>query len=460
MKTVKIDWSPTPRQREAIACPSRELLIGGGLGGGKSVTLCWKLFIHCLDFPGTVNALFRKKGSHLVNTTLRTWQRNIPNELYTINQQRGIITVLTGKKWNSEIVYGGLDSNEDTDKHSSAEYGMIAVDQAEEITEANYLAIAQRLRCKLPDGGNPFYQIVTSANPRNCYLRDRFILNPVASRRFVQILAKDNPYLPPDYLDAIRDLYKDRPEILRALIDGSWDILADDNVIIQLSEAQKATRVPDPMVFTDKIVVSCDPARFGKCETVIYGWVGSKIVRQVIYGQKDEGHTAAKCLEMANEIGANTIAVDECGIGGGVITILKMLIKGTDKQIMPINSARTDGIDKRYYNTRAEMWFESMGLFKGERVSIPDDPILCGQLAKITYSYNLGKIIVDDKTDVTPSPDRADACVMGLYALKRALPTTQTRDAERMRNTEAVINTFVLPSQNRENTGSYFDTEN
>lgn len=461
MKQVVITFDPTEKQRAAIACPSREVLIGGGLGGGKSVTLCWKLFLHCIDFPGTVDALFRKKGSHLINTTLRTWRNNIPSELYAINQQRQSITVFTGKKHNSEIVYGGLDSNEDTDKHSSAEYGMIAVDQAEEITEENYLAIAQRLRAKLPGGKSPHYQIVTSANPRNCYLRDRFILNPSANRQFIQILAKDNPYLPADYLSSIRELYRDRPELLRALIDGSWDILTDDNVIVQLSDAQACCRIPnpDPLIFTDKKIISCDPARFGKCESVIYGWIGSKIVKQDIYGQKDEDYTASRCLAMANEIGANTIAVDECGIGGGVITILSKLIKGTTIQIMPLNSASTQGVDKRYYNLRSEMWFEAGALIHNHRISLPDDSMLVGQLCKPTYSYNIGRILVDDKEDIKPSPDRADCCVMGIYALKRALAVAQTNNMQELLNTETVMNTWQYGRVENKTAGSYYDVE-
>ena len=162
---------------------------------------------------------------------------------------------------------------------------------------------------------------------------------------------------------------------------------------------------------------------------------------------------------MANEIEANTIACDEGGPGGGVITILRGLIKGTQMQIMPLNSAATMGIDKRYYNLRAEMHFEAAELIRNHKVSLPDDPILIGQLAKATYSYNVGKIIVDEKVDIKPSPDRADACIIGLYALKRALPLTQTIKAGEVANQETMINTYQYGRVDPAKTGSYFDVE-
>jgi hypothetical protein len=456
---VQYPFRPFGKQVEVLEDGSRELLIGGGLGGSKSTTLVHKLFRHCIRYPGVLDGLFRKKGTHLKTSTLITWQKEIPRELYEINNQSSLITVHTGRKHNSQIFFGGLDSTEDTDKFSSTDFGMVGIDQAEEITEQNYVSLAQRLRCKLPDGSYPHFQILTSCNPRNCYLRDRFILNKAPNRNFIQMLAKDNPYLAPGYLDEIKALYANRPEILRALIDGSWDILAEDDVIIQLSDAQACTRINDPLLFTDKRIVSCDPARFGKCETPIYGWVGTKVVKQDIYGQKDEDYTASKCLAMANEIEANTIAIDEGGPGAGVVTILRKLVKGTQMQIMALNSASTLGVDKRYYNLRAEMSFEAAELIKNHKVSLPDDPILVGQLAKSTYSYNIGKLIVDEKADIKPSPDRADAIIIGLYALRRALPMAQTIKAAEFANTETQINTYQYGKVRKEDIGSYADAE-
>ena len=458
---INYPFKPFAKQVEVLEASERELMIGGGLGGSKSTTLCHKLYRHCKRYPGVLNGLFRKKGTHLKTSTLAIWKREIPSQLYEINNKDQIITVYTGKEHNSLILFGGMDSTEDTDKFSSTDFGMVAIDQAEEITEENYKALAQRLRCKLPDNTYPHFQIITSCNPRNCYLRDRFIINPKPNRRFIQMLAKDNPYLAPDYLDSVRELHSSRPEILRALIDGSWDILTDDNVIVQLSDAQACCRIPnpDPLIFTDKKIISCDPARFGKCESVIYGWIGSKIVKQDIYGQKDEDYTASRCLAMANEIGANTIAVDECGIGGGVITILSKLIKGTTIQIMPLNSASTQGVDKRYYNLRSEMWFEAGALIHNQRISLPDDSMLVGQLCKPTYSYNIGRILVDDKEDIKPSPDRADCCVMGIYALKRALPVAQTNNMQELLNTETVMNTWQYGRVENKTAGSYYDVE-
>ena len=162
---------------------------------------------------------------------------------------------------------------------------------------------------------------------------------------------------------------------------------------------------------------------------------------------------------MCMEIKANTIAIDECGIGGGLIDILRKMTKGSNIVIMAINSAGKADRPTIYQNIRAEMWFEGAELMNNGRISIPADPVLIGQLNKVCYHYNIGRLASDSKEDIKPSPDRADACIMGIYALKRALPCAVTEALNRNNpNTESSLAAYDYRPQNRE-VGSYMDTE-
>ena len=70
------------------------------------------------------------------------------------------------------------------------------------------------------------------------------------------------------------------------------------------------------------------------------------------------------------------------------------------------------------------MYWEAGEYFGADGVSIPDDKVLVGQLSSMKYTYSTGRLLIQDKEeikkDIGRSPDRADACVIGLWALRRA----------------------------------------
>ena len=69
------------------------------------------------------------------------------------------------------------------------------------------------------------------------------------------------------------------------------------------------------------------------------------------------------------------------------------------------------------------MWWTAGEKFAERRTSITEDDILISQLSSVNYEINsLGQIQIEDKDKIKKrlgsSPDRADAYVMGLYALQ------------------------------------------
>ena len=95
------------------------------------------------------------------------------------------------------IDYGGLDKQENINKFNSAEYIIIAIDQAEEVTRDEISTVRASLRMILRDkkgkGINiPFKELYT-ANPRQCWLRDEFLVKPAPNAKFVKAVPADNP---------------------------------------------------------------------------------------------------------------------------------------------------------------------------------------------------------------------------------------------------------------------------
>ena len=439
---IEVSYEPSEKQLLAHQDLHQELLYGGASGGGKTYFICAEAYDLCVRYPGNRGFMGRKIGKHFSETTLVTWQKLIPKEAYHINWQKMEITVFA-KPYNSTICFGGLNVEKEIDRFKSGEYGFIIVDQAEEITEQDYIDMASRLRWVLPDGTRPHYRLIFTANPKACFLRKKFILAPDPKyQHYIQALPSDNPYLDSRYIERLEDLYKYRPELLEALLHGSWDILEGSDIVIKYSWADKARRDERGVrAYLNKRGVCIDPARFGDDEHVIYAFEGTKVIGQEIYGQKSVMEDAGRCLKMCREIGGNFIAVLSAGVGGGVVDRLKELVD--DKiHIMEIQEGGKADNSERYANVRAEMYWEASELFAQDLPSIPNDDVLVGQLSgqKFYYASN-GKVLLipkeDIKAELGQSPGRSDALVGGLYAIKRApvlsdtLPNTGQTSTQR-----------------------------
>jgi hypothetical protein len=143
------------------------------------------------------------------------------------------------------------------------------------------------------------------------------------------------------------------------------------------------------------------------------------IKEEIIYGQKSLMHTANVLHTLSHKNGSCPIAVDVCGIGGGIVD---RLIEMGDDVISMDNASKSEEPEK-YYNKRAEVWCKAGDVFAdGDVMFRSKDHVLKGQLCTPRYEFRNGKILIESKDSIKKrlgkSPDRADAYVNGLYALQ------------------------------------------
>jgi len=91
--------------------------------------------------------------------------------------------------------------------------------------------------------------------------------------------------------------------------------------------------------------------------------------------------------------------------------------------------------DQTYSNYKTYAWFKASEDFKNSIVCIPDDETLKRQLQGVNYKYISDRKIAlwrkdDIKKKLGESPDRADALIMGLDAVRRARPVDGKELAE------------------------------
>lgn len=417
-----------------------ELLYGGAKGGGKSVFGCiWvytmaKLIIKEFglkptDKPLVIGFMGRKQGIDFNNTTLRTWQKEIPAESYELKKQEHLLVI----EGTVAIQFGGLDDSDTIKKFNSAEFIFFFVDQAEEVSESDIALLRGTLRLKI-NGRQPKYKALLTANPAICWLKKAFITAPQPRTKFIQALPSDNPYLATTYVDTLKKAFAFNPALLNAYLYGSWDDLDVAFTVIPSSAVESCVDSGYVNKEGEKRITVCDISEDGSDETVIYDFTNYKIRRDTveIYTHRDLMDSVGRIMAHARKNASNLIAIDKIGLGAGVFSRLqevygnddedvKVIVYGFDSRISapgPLN-------DMTFANYKSYAWFKARELFKEGRVDIPNDHTLKSQLASMTWHFTNGEVIqLDKKEDVKKrlgqSPDRADACIMGLDALSRA----------------------------------------
>jgi hypothetical protein len=310
-------------------------------------------------------------------TTLLTLLQFLPEAIIkSHNQSKQEIILINGSK----ILYGGLgDDQKAIERLKSLNLGWFGIDQAEETTESHFLMLASRLRLPLP---GIRYKGLLTANPEPGWVRDRWIDNTHPDHKFIPALPSDNPYLPPDYEQNLRMLYAGNEPLIKALLEGNWDVTTAGDFLISygLIRAATARQVPD----TGKCVMGVDVARFGDDESVVIVRRGLKTTRIEAWAQQDTVWSSGKVAEIARQENPAAIYVDEIGVGACVVDQLN----ASHFNVIGVCSSEAAGKSDVYANKRAELYDSLARHFLDGSIAIPDHPKLSSQQSSIKYKYD------------------------------------------------------------------------
>ena len=156
-------YTPRGAAKAAFACRDDELLLSGPAGTGKSRALLEKLNLMCLVNPGMRALMIRKTMASLGSTGLVTWREHVVPEALDSGQVmfHGGSSQQAAQyryKNGSTVTIGGMDK---PTKIMSAEYDVIYVQEAIELTEEDWEALTTRLR----NGKVSFQQLMADTNP-------------------------------------------------------------------------------------------------------------------------------------------------------------------------------------------------------------------------------------------------------------------------------------------------------
>lgn len=419
MKTIDLrkSYSPTERQTIAHTSPERFTLYGGAVGGGKSVWLCNEILQLSLEYSGNVGYLCRYELTSLMRSTLMTLERYLPYEVIAQHHQtENYFRLVNG----SLIFYGGLgDDVKAIERLKSMELGWFAIDQAEEVSESHFFMLASRLRLRIP---GIMYKGLLTANPTPGWVKHRFIEQKLPDHIFIPALPKDNPFLPSDYEEKLRELYP--AELVKQLLEGDWDALESGNFLFKYSDIKSAVEREFEEEDEPLIVLGQDIARFGDDSSVSIVRSGKKVIWFQQWAKSDLMDTTGRIVNLIDRFNPHQINIDIIGIGAGVYDrLVELKYRPT-----PVNVAEAVSEKDKFTNLRAKIYFDLHKKFEDGEIGIPDDIELIAQLSGIKYKYNSrGQLQIESKEDMrkrgVKSPDKADALALSFMEANRPEPS-------------------------------------
>ena len=359
----------TDKQREAWNflqdSEVREVLFGGGAGGGKTYLGCLWLLDQCLRHRGSRWLMGRAVAKHLKQSTLRSFfevsksEGLLPKQDYLYRATDGQILFENG----SEILIRDLATNPSDpffDCLGGLEITGAFIDEANQIDLRAKNVLLSRMRYKLDDFGIP-PKLLMTCNPAQNWVYSEFYkpwrdgkLPP--ERRFVQALATENDFLSQFYLQTLDKL---DANTRRRLYLGEWEYDDDRCRLFDRKDLEDAFH--NNFLSSGEGYLTVDVARFGRDRSVIGIWDGLSL-RQVETIDRNSITSLAEridALARQYKIVRSHIVIDEDGVGGGVVDLLPG-VQGFLNNASPMEDE--EGRRPNFLNRRAQGYFFAFGV--------------------------------------------------------------------------------------------------
>ena len=420
-----MSFCPTLKQKTAIHFltdyETEFVGYGGAAGGGKSYLGCYWLMQLGFYAPKTKYFIGRDSLKDTRESVLQTWRK-----------LSGVIGFHKWKYSDNAIVFdnGSLIDFLDLsfypqkdpmfERFGSKEYTCGWIEEASQCHPLAFEILKTRIGRYLNDEYKIKKKILCTFNPRKNWV-DTTFYRPFKEgkerpdTRFIFALPNDNPFLPNDYIETLRNL-KDKATKER-LLNGNFDYDDDPNVLISYDKVVSA--FTNSFVSKGQRYITADIARFGKDSTVVIVWDGWRVVSIYVYTKQSITATAQAIQELAfrNQIPMSNVIVDEDGVGGGLKDILAC--KGFVNNSRPLKG-------ENFENLKSQCSFHFADQMNLDKVYIycEDETVrkLITEEVQQIKQKNMdgdgkkGVISKDDvKISLGRSPDYSDALIMRSY---------------------------------------------
>lgn len=438
-----------------------DILLGGGAGGAKSITIGLWMTLQCRNYPGIRIGLGRKELTRLKQTSLYTLLYEVhpllgvTNSEYAYNDQKARVSYINGSVIQC-IDLAPSPRDPDYDSFGSLNFTHTVIEEAGEIVKkARDIFHSRKNRFK-----NEEYNIVgksiTTCNPSDNFLKSDYykpyekqgggshqfwphgevIVNgerKIGYRGFIQSLVKDNPFAPKNYVEVLKML---PPAEKKRLHDGDWNFTLTDKMIFPPLVLDRATT---DIVKPGKRYIGVDIADTGADNIIMtLGEEDTLVDQKSIVVDKEQAigeQIALAIIKYAQQNGVNPFDIGIDGVGVGASTrdflrsrgwFVRIFIAGAGSLLQTFNNIRSEVI----YTMGQEM---DQGKFKIYR-KMPTYDTLIDQLKPHEYTTEERLIKVTPKDKIKEqlgvSPDYAESAYI-TYWVRRGVSDPK-RNANRV----------------------------
>ena len=414
-------YDPSVNKQQWLAHQAEEmyLLYGGAYSGGKTAMGINEGIALSLEYPGNVGFMGCRDGTDFKRNAMNQLLKFLPVDLYTTREY----TDKSGQRVRAEgvhhqsdqyfkllngsvIYYGGLGNDAEAVKKISnmPELGWFFIDQAEDITENQFLLLCGRMRLSLPGIKR---RAILTANPSPGWLRTRFISEAREDYRYIPALPGDNPFTPADYVKNLKRDYT--PERVKQLLEGDWDVEGIDQLIPYIGIRDAIER---KMPASGSTIAGLDVAEFGGAKTVFCVRQGNKVLDVVSWHHQDTEFSAGTVAELIRKHKLVLLNIDTIGKGGEVY----VLLRNNYPCVRSVNVSEQASDPLKWINKRAEYYGKLAKRFENGEIDIPDHADLGAQLVNLRKKYKKASLQIESKELMRkrgePSPDFADALML------------------------------------------------
>jgi PBSX family phage terminase large subunit len=223
-----------PHQVSFVNSIKRYILNSGGVGSGKTYSICLKALKLLTDNAGIFGLIGAQTYPLLRDTTLREFLNIVPSDLiksYNKTEQHFIFHN------NSELIFRSFD---DANKLKSLNLGFAGIEEMTDTTEDIFKMLRTRMRQKNMPGC-----VFGATNPGTFgnWVYKYFIEQPIDNSEVIYSVSADNRHLPAEYLADLETLKKTNPEYYERMVMGKWGAL--EGLIYNFPMKQRIRELPE-----------------------------------------------------------------------------------------------------------------------------------------------------------------------------------------------------------------------
>jgi hypothetical protein len=406
---------------------TNEVLFGGGAGGGKTALGCYWQLKQRLKYPNTRGLIGRAVLKTLKETTLVSlfqvakMQGLEAGKHYKYNGQSNQIEFFNGSVILLKDLYS-YPSDPNFDELGSLEITDAFIDEANQVDDKARNIIKSRIRYQL-DQNDIVPKVLYTCNPAKNWTYSEFYKpqqdgSIANNKRFISSLIDDNPFISKHYKENLLTLDKVSME---RLLFGNWEYLDDPSQLIDYDKILDS--FSSSFVSSGPPYITCDVARFGSDSTVIGIWDGYRVKLHQFSGKSVvEVADLIKKYQTEYKVPTSQIVVDEDGVGGGVVDILRC--KGFVNNSSPLENPITRQ-KENFDNLKSQCYFKLAEYINDSKLYIMADGKQKQSIIEELEQVKQKSVDNDSKKGVIPkdrvkaaigrSPDFSDCLAMRMF---------------------------------------------